>query len=128
MRHLQLALGLNANQPQLAMLLARLQLERGGPAIETLQRTLPHAAGNADYIAFLAGVLQKQNRHHEAAEQYEAALRLQPSKGVWWMGLGLSLQADKQTAAARDAYRKAQAAGLTPELQQFVERKLTQLQ
>ncbi len=126
MRHLQLALALNPNQPQLAMLLARLQLERGGPAVATLQRTLPHAAGNADYIAFLAGVLQKQQRHQEAAGQYEAALRLQPQNGVWWMGLGISLQADKRTAEARDAYRKAQAAGLSPELQQFVERKLSQ--
>jgi MSHA biogenesis protein MshN len=126
-RHAQLGLGLDAAQPQLAMVLARLQLERGGRADETLLRTLPHAGGNADYIAFLAGVLQKQGRHREAAAQYEAALRLRPANGVWWMGLGISLQAENLRTSAREAYEKAKAAGLAPELQAFVDRRLGQL-
>lgn len=125
-RHAALGLGIDANQPQLAMVLARLQLEHGGPAVETLQRTLPHATDNAAYIAFLAGVLQKQRRYAEAAQQYEAALRLQPKSGVWWMGLGIARQG-AQLPGARDAYLKAKAAGLTPELQEFVERRLAQL-
>jgi len=128
MRHAQLGLGLDPNQPELAMVLARLQLERGGPAADTLLRSLPHARNNADYIAFLAGVLQKQGRHRQAAEQYEAALRLRPANGVWWMGLGMSLQADNLRADAREAFQKARAAGLSPELQEFVERRLAQLQ
>ncbi|MBB3219670.1 tetratricopeptide repeat protein [Pseudoduganella umbonata] len=127
MRHAQLGLGLDANQPQLAMVLARLQLERGGPADQTLLRTLPHAAGNADYLAFLAGVLQRQGRHREAAQQYEAALRLRPNNGVWWMGLGISQQAENQRTNAREAFQKAREAGLSPELQAFVERRLGQL-
>jgi MSHA biogenesis protein MshN len=128
MRHAQLGLGLEPNQPQLAMVLARLQLERGGPAGETLLRSLPHAGGNAEYIAFLAGVLQKQGQHRRAAEQYEAALRLQPANGVWWMGLGISLQAENLRTNAREAFQKARAAGLSPALQEFVERRLAQLQ
>ncbi|HEX8606438.1 MAG TPA: tetratricopeptide repeat protein [Pseudoduganella sp.] len=128
MRHAQLGLGLDANQPELAMVLARLQLERGGPAGETLQRSLPYARGNADYMAFLAGVLQKQGRHRQAAEQYEAALRLRPANGVWWMGLGMSLQAENLRGEAREAFQKARAAGLAPALQEFVEQRLAQLQ
>jgi MSHA biogenesis protein MshN len=127
MRHAQLGLGLNPAQPQLAMLLARLQLEHGGSAVETLQRSLPHAAGNADYLAFLAGVLQKDGRHGDAAQQYEAALKLKPQQGVWWMGLGISLQANKQNAGAREAFARARSAGLAPELLSFVERRLSQL-
>jgi len=125
---LQGALALDARQPAMAMLLARLQIERGGNGIETLLRTLPYAGGNGEYQAFLAGALQRQNRHREAIDQYGAALRGAPNNGVWWMGLGLSLQAEKRNADAADAYRRAQASGtLTGELQGFVERKLQQV-
>ncbi|QBE66656.1 tetratricopeptide repeat protein [Pseudoduganella lutea] len=127
MRHAQLGLALEANQPQLAMVLARLQLERGGSADVTLLRTLPHAGGNADYLGFLAAVLQKQGRHADAAAQYEAALRLRPDNGVWWMGLGISRQAENLRTPAREAFEKARDAGLSPELQAFVERRLAQL-
>jgi MSHA biogenesis protein MshN len=128
MRQLQAALVLDPRQPSLAMLLARLQLERGGPAIETLTRTLPYAAGNGDYHAFLAGVLQREGRSREAAENYQAALRSAPANGVWWMGLGIALQAEKRDVDAAAAFTQAQASGmLTPELQAFVERRLRQL-
>lgn len=128
MRHLQLGLGLDPKQQQMAMLLARLQIERGGPAVETLTRTLPYAGNNPDYLAFLAGALQKGQRHKEAVEQYQAALRLMPQNGVWWMGMGISLQADKRNAEAVDAYNRAKASGsLSAELASFVERKLAQM-
>jgi MSHA biogenesis protein MshN len=128
MRQLQLGLTLDPRQPALAMLLARLQIERGASGIETLTRTLPYAAGNGDYQALLAGALQRQQRHREAAEQYQAALRTQPGNGVWWMGLGISLQAEKRNAEALEAFQKAKAVGtLSAELQAFVERRLVQL-
>jgi len=128
MRQLQAALAIDARQPALAMLLARLQLERGGPAIETMTRTLPYAAGNGEYHAFLAGVLQREGRVHEAADHYQAALKRSPGNGVWWMGLGIALQADKRDAESRAAFMQAQASGtLSPELQAFVERRLGQL-
>jgi MSHA biogenesis protein MshN len=127
-RQLQLGLTLDPRQPALAMLLARLQIERGGSGIDTLTRTLPYAAGNGDYHALLAGALQRQQRHREAAEQYQAALRTQPGNGVWWMGLGISLQAESRNAEALEAFQKAKAAGtLSAQLQAFVERRLAQL-
>jgi MSHA biogenesis protein MshN len=127
-RHLQAGLALDARQPALAMLLARLQIERGGSGIDTLTRTLPYAGNNADYHAFLAGALQREQRHREAAEQYQAALRSAPANGVWWMGLGMSLQAEKRNAEALEAFQRARGSGtLSAELLAFVERRLQQL-
>lgn len=127
-RQLRLALGIDPRQPGLAMVLARLQLEKGGPALDTLLKTLPYAGDNADYHAFLAGVLQREQRHAEAADHYRAALQLAPQNGVWWMGLGISLQADQHLPEAREAYKRARnSGGLTPELRTFVDRKIDQL-
>ena len=127
--------GLNADPSQfgLAMILARVQVEQtqqGGlqAAIETLNRSLPYAADRPDYQAFLAALLQRDNRHKEAIEHYVAALGKTPQNGVWWMGLGISLQAENHLDEAREAFSRAKASNvLTPELASFVDQKLRQL-
>jgi MSHA biogenesis protein MshN len=124
-------LKLNANQPGLAMALARLQLDRAdaNAAIETLQASAASAQNSPDYLAFFAGLLQRQSRHREAVEQYLAALRLAPNSGVWLMGLGISLQALGRNTDAQDAFRRARASNtLNPDLQAFVDQRLRQLQ
>lgn len=130
-RQLQLSLALDPKQPAQAMMLARLQLDKtnGGPAaLDTLMRSLPYAADNGDYRAFLAGVLQREQRYREAAEQYQLALQTAPDNSVWWMGLGIALQADNHPAQARRAFERAKGLQtLSPQLQAFVERKLVQL-
>lgn len=125
MRTLQDGLRLDPRQPAMAMLLARLQIEGGTSGIDTLMRTLPYAQGNGEYHAFLAGALARDERHREAAEQYQAALRSAQGNGVWWMGLGIALQAEKRTAEAAAAYQRAsQSSNLSPQLRAFVDRKL----
>ncbi|BCK88558.1 hypothetical protein MIZ01_2363 [Sideroxyarcus emersonii] len=113
-----------------AMLLARLQVERGAVplALETLQKTLPHAEGLADYQAFVAALLQRQERHDEAIAHYQAALKLVPSNGIWLMGMGISLQALHRNDEARAAYQHALASNsLNAQLQAFVQNKLKSL-
>lgn len=128
MRHLRRALALTPQQTGMAMLLARLQLEHGGGSIDTLERSLPYAETNAEYRAMFASVLERDGRHREAADHYQAAVRLQPGNAVWWMGMGISLQADQRNAEAKVAFQRARDIGrLTPELQSFVERRLQQL-
>jgi MSHA biogenesis protein MshN len=128
LRQLGAALALDPRQPAMAMLMARLQIERGSPGVDTLLRTLPYAAGNAEYHAFLAAALAREGRNREAVEHYQAALRTTPQNGVWWMGLGIALQAEKRNPEAAGAFQKALDSGsLSAELQGFVERKLKQL-
>ena len=131
MRQLQQSLALDPKQPAQAMMLARLQLDKNGggaAALDTLKRSLPFAADHLDYRAFLAGVLQREQRYREAAEQYQLALQAAPDNSVWWMGLGIALQADNQAAPARAAFERAKGLQtLSPQLQAFVERKLVQL-
>ncbi len=124
--------GLNQDSKEagLAMLLARIQIEKGetADALQTLERTLPYAAQNADYHAFLAALLQRESRHGEAVEQYQAALQLKPA-GAWYMGLGISLQAMHRLPEAQNAFQQAMATGaLNPDLQAFVEQRLRQIQ
>jgi MSHA biogenesis protein MshN len=113
-----------------AMLLARLQVARGGLdlAIETLETTLPHAAQQAEYQAFYAALLQRKGRHQEAVEHYQQALKTSPNSGVWLMGYGISLQALSRTADAKLAFQRAlDAKNLSGDLQAFVQQKINGL-
>ena len=128
MQQLEQGLALDAGQTAMAMTLARLQIERNGPALQTLQRSLSHAQDNADYQGFIGALFQREQRHKEAIEHYTSALRMQPKNGIWWMGLGISLQADQRLPEAKVAFQKAKASGsLEGELPNFVDKKLQQL-
>lgn len=127
---LQQGLELQPGQAGFAMTLARLQVERGDvvAALATLQRHPPTGEG-AEYHGFMAALLQRSERHKEAIEHYQSALRSNPASGPWLLGLGISLQADGQNTRAADAFRRARASGsLSAELQAFVEQRLKQVQ
>ena len=128
--HVQRAQADDAASPAASIHFARAQAERGEvrAALETLQSNAAAGAGNAEYRGLHAAVLQRASRHAEAIEEYGAALRLVPSASVWWMGLGLSLEAVGLMREARDAFLRARAGDvLAPELAAFVEQKIRQL-
>jgi len=130
-QYLQEGLSLNPDRVNYAMLSARIQVERGDlqGAHDLLSKYAGGAADNADYHAFDAAVLQRLGRHKEAVSGYQAALRLAPRSGLWWMGLGISLQADSRGADALDAFRRAKSAGgLSADLITFVDQRIKQLQ
>ena len=128
---LQEGLSRSPDRSAYAMLLARIQVERGDlqGAHDLLSKHAGSAANNADYHAFDAALLQRLGRHKEAVAGYQAALRLAPGAGVWWMGMGISLQADNRGTEALDAFGRAKAAGgLSADLLSFVDQRMKQLQ
>ncbi|MBN8763568.1 MAG: hypothetical protein J0I63_10190 [Thiobacillus sp.] len=59
--------------------------------------------------------------------QYEQALKLQSDQGLWWMGLGLSLEAQGRNDEARSTFRRALMTGnLTDKLAEFARAKLAE--
>jgi MSHA biogenesis protein MshN len=130
-QYLQEGLNLSPDRFTYALLLARIQVERGDlqGAHDMLSKHAASAAGDAEYHAFDATLLQRLGRHKEAVAGYQAALKLAPRSGVWWMGLGISLQADGRSADALDAFRQAKSVGgLTPDLLAFIDQRMKQLQ
>ncbi len=113
-----------------AMLLARLQVEHGElpQALKTLRQSLRYAERQADYRAFMAALLQRQNRHQEAITHYQTALQLNPNSGVWLMGMGISLQALQKNNEAIAVFKNAlDTQSLSADLQAFVTQRLGQL-
>jgi len=124
-------LALNTGNTGFAMLLARIMVESNDipAALIVLQRHAAPPDRNPDFHAFAAALYQRLDRHKEAIEQYQTALGLAPSAGVWWLGLGISFQAVERRKDAAEAFTRAKSAGnLAPDLLAFVEQRLRQLQ
>jgi len=128
---LQEGLALDIGNTGFAMLLARIMVESNDipRALIVLQRHAAPPDRNPDYHAFAAALYQRLDRHKEAIEQYQTALGLAPSAGVWWLGLGISFQAVERRKDALEAFTRAKSVGnLAPDLLAFVEQRLRQLQ
>ena len=128
---LQEGLAVNADNTGFGMLLARIIVEHNDPAgaLAVLQKHAAPPDRNPDFHAFAAALYQRLGRHPEAIDQYQQALRLAPSAGIWWVGLGISLQAAARPKEAFEAFSSAKAAGpLALDLKSFVDQRLKQLQ
>jgi MSHA biogenesis protein MshN len=120
-------LALDPAQSGWAVILARLQHEQGDTegAVKTLEVHAAHAARDADYQGLFAFLLQKSQRHGEAAQRYQAALELRPGEGRWWYGLGLALEAAGRGDEAKVAFGRARDSGnLSADLLGVIEQKL----
>lgn len=130
-RELKQGLVVEPAQLNFSMILARLLVERAklNDAIEVLQKNQTLAQDRPDYLAFLAALQQKIGHHKEAVLLYRQALKKHSQNGVWWMGLGISLQADGLNQEAIEAFKQAKMqGGVSAELQAFIEQKIEVLQ
>jgi tetratricopeptide (TPR) repeat protein len=109
---------------------ARLLLNEGKivEARSMLDKQQPALALNAEYYALQAAVLQKLNEHEEAARVYRDLLHVNPLKGVWWMGLGISLESLKRYDDALYAYQKASKnSSLAKDSREFLMQRINRL-
>jgi len=121
----------NPAQVGFAMALARLQAERGdaAAALDSLQRSATAGRERPEFLGFQAGLLSRIGNHGDAVLYYRSALRLVPQNAVWWMGLGISLEADRRPSEAAEAFQRArETTGLNAELTAFVDQRLRNLQ
>lgn len=128
---LAIGLAIAPQQTALAMLLARIELDRNdmAAAMAVLTKSLDSApiasAEVASGRALLATLQQRQGQHGEATLNFGAALRQDPRHGAWWIGLANSLAAEGKTDSAREAFERARASDdLGPELARYVEQSL----
>lgn len=126
-------LAIAPEQTNFRMALARLQIELGdkSAALITMEQGQAYANNNADYQSFLATLLQRANRHDEAISHYKTALNTpsnNSSSANSLVGLGISLQAVGKLENAQEAFTRAQSvATLSPELAQFIDQQLKQI-
>jgi MSHA biogenesis protein MshN len=101
--------------PLFAKLYARVLLEQNNPAlaIQILERGSAAARINVepDYYALLAATYQRVNQHDKAVDIYLQLVKIRPSAGVWWLGLGISLEKSAKKKEALEAYQRAQKTG-----------------
>lgn len=119
----------NPEHPWFAFSLGRLQAARGDTAgaVATLQGGMEGRSVSADYHATLAALQVRLKQYPDAVRQYQQALKLQSGQGTWWLGLGLSLEAQGRNDEARVAFQRALTVGNLPDkLAEFVRAKLAE--
>jgi tetratricopeptide (TPR) repeat protein len=109
---------------------ARLEVELGeqSNALTTLLQGSSFAMHDAPYQAFLGTMLQRQNRHAEAIEHFNAAIAIDRTLPNVFVGLGISLQATNRFEDAQMAYQHAKGnASLDQNLESFIDLRIKEM-
>lgn len=108
-------------------LLARIHVERGAEdkALVLLEGAAPRAAQDPDYKTLLATLYQRAGRHADAVASYTQLVEQRPQDARSWLGLAISLEAEKKQEAAAQAYQRARLlGGLSPQLSAYAEQRI----
>lgn len=115
---------------EIAYLYARLLVDAGRneKAQKILAEAMTQGRRDPEYLALFAAVSRQLGHNPMAARAYTEALNLKPGVAVWWMGLGLALDEDRQRRPALEAYYKALALGLGDSLDTYVMKRVQELE
>jgi tetratricopeptide (TPR) repeat protein len=110
----------------LAQPYAQLLAERGAlqPALEVLADVPP----DAETEALRAALLHRMGNHAEAAGAYEYALLKQPDQALWWTGLAIAREHNREPREALQAYERAARLQVSGTLRQYIEQRMQALQ
>ena len=117
--------------PLFAQLYARVLLEQNNPqlAIKILEQGSARIKVEPDYYALLAATYQRVKNHKKAVDIYLQLVKARPSAGIWWLGLGISLEKSGKNNEALEAYQRAQKTGsLKAGLVKFTNNRVAALQ
>ncbi len=108
-RLLEQGLQYHPDDPTLVKMEARLLYEDGElkRALAMLAHIKPQLQDDPDYYALMAAILQKGQDFLRAGEIYQKLVQYNPGNGVWWAGLGISLDGVGHSAQALQAFKKA---------------------
>lgn len=109
---------------------ARILMQQGqyAQAIGVLNQASPEIASNPDYYALLAALYQQSSKYMMAAQLYHQLVHVDPANGIWWMGLGVALEAAEKNNAALEAFEHAlKGVGLTPATKAYVQQQVDKL-
>lgn len=102
------------------------KMNKHNDAIEALIKAGPEPGINPEYYAFLAALLQQQGRNEEAVGYYQKVVSARGDNGIWWMGLGISLERIGQAVRAESAYRKAvKDVSLAPDIRNYIKNRIS---
>ena len=129
-RVLRTGLARNPKAHRHAQILAHLLVDRGetDAALETLLAAAPVLREGLEHHAFIAALHQRSGRHDAAIRGYRGVLALAPKRGIWWMGLGISLAAKHRPSQAQHAFLRALVdRQLSDNLRRYANREISRL-
>ncbi|MBL4827216.1 MAG: hypothetical protein JKY66_05810 [Spongiibacteraceae bacterium] len=116
------------NNIQTAAMQARVYLLNAEPerAITLLMKHAPTLHQHPAHYVLLAQSAQRAKRFTLAEKTYRSLIEIDSKRGDWWVGLGVSLDAQGQTTQALNAYQKAlNSTVVTQALKAYAQQRLS---
>ena len=105
-----------------------MQMNQDSKAIALLRQYSPSIQADPEHYALLAALYQRQKDHSTASNTYAEILKVRPQMGIWWVGMGISLEALGQHSRAQQAYQRARTSGsLHGDIARFTDNRLIAL-